>query len=177
MVDIFKEAKEKVVPTWFRFANAGDSVQGTYVGKIIGQKDGYDNEQVIYQLLQEDGSIVNVAFGLNKKFIIQDMDTVNFGQIVGFVYKGKVSIKDKFGKIIEVNDFGLHQDPKIVNEKWLEENKDNMPEVINVTGIKSDAEEDYDSYGKTESDDVPFPNKEEDEETDETEKKSKTAKK
>ena len=134
MTDIFKEAKEKVMPSWAKFVEDGDSVQGTYVGKIEGQIDGYGNEQVIYQLLQNDNeSIVNVGFGLNKKFIIQDMNTVKFGQIVGFKYKGKISIKDKFGKAVQVKDFGLHQDPKIVNAAWLKENKDSMPEVIRLS--------------------------------------------
>jgi len=135
MTDIFKEAKEQTIPTWAKFAEAGDSVQGTYIMKITGQKDGYDNEQVIYQLLQDDESVVNVGFGLNKKFIIQDMEQVNFGQIIGFKFKGKIQIPDKKrpGNTIEVKDFGLHQDPKIVDTKWLEANKDNMPQVTQAT--------------------------------------------
>ena len=79
-VDIFASAKEKVMPQWMKFVNAGDSVQGTYVGKIVGQKDGYGNEQIIYQLLQDNGEVINVGFGLNKKFINQDMQNVKFGQ-------------------------------------------------------------------------------------------------
>ena len=133
MVDIFKEASEKVMPEWAKFANAGDSVQGTYVGKITGQIDGYGNEQIIYQLLQEDGKVINVGFGLNKKVIHMDMQPVKFGQIIGFRYKGKLMVKDKFGKPVEVKDFSLHQDPKIVNEKWLLANQGNMPEVTHVT--------------------------------------------
>jgi hypothetical protein len=129
-IDIFESAKEKTVPEWAKFTEAGQSVQGTYVGKIIGQVDGYGNEQIIYQLLQDDGKIVNVGFGLNKKVMHQDMVPVSFGQIVGFRYKGKLLVKDKFGKPVEVKDFSLHQDPKIVNEAWLKENKDNMPEVV-----------------------------------------------
>ena len=133
MIDIFEKAEEKKVPEWAKFVNAGDSVQGTYVGKIVGQKDGYGNEQIIYQLLQNDGKIVNVGFGLNKKVLHMDMQPVNFGQIVGFRYKGTIQVKDKFGKPVSVKDFGLHQDPKIVDEKWLADNKDNMPEVVKAT--------------------------------------------
>lgn len=130
--DIFTEAKETVMPTWAKFTNPGDSVQGTYIGKIVGQKDGYGNEQVIYQLLQKDGSVVNVGFGLNKKFLIQDMNKVNFGQIVGFKFKGTVSVKNKVGKMVDVKDYGLHQDPKIVDKEWLDANKDSMPTVTKV---------------------------------------------
>lgn len=133
MIDIFKEAEEKTMPEWAKFVNAGDSVQGTYVGKIVGQKDGYGNEQIVYQLLQDDGKVKNVGFGINKKVLHQDMSTVKFGQVIGFRYKGTIEVKDKFGKPVNVKDFALHQDPKIVNETWLAEHKDNMPEVMVAT--------------------------------------------
>lgn len=134
MTNIFETTKEKVMPEWAKFVNAGDSVQGTYVGKILGQIDGYGNEQIIYQLLKEDGKVVNVGFGLNKKVLHKDMEAVSFGQIVGFKYKGTISIKDKrSGNMVNVKDYALHQDPKIVNETWLRENKDNMPQVITST--------------------------------------------
>ena len=164
MVDIFTDGKEKVMPEWAKFANAGDKFQGTYIGKITGQIDGYGNEQTIYQLLQEDGKVINVGFGLNKKVLHMDMQPVKFGQIVGFKYNGKVTVKDKFGKPVEVKDFSLFQDPKIVDNKWLTENKDNMPEVIDMTGQQgnaatiSQAEKDFEAMGKKEED-VPFSSK------------------
>lgn len=159
MVNIFDEAKETVMPSWMKFQNPGDSVQGTYVGKITGQIDGYGNEQIVYQLLQEDGSVMNVAFGLNKKFINSDMAKANFGQIVGFKYKGKITIKDKFGKAVEVKDVVLHQDPKIVNEAWLKDNMGNMPKVTQAVPRTVDTETEdtgdfKDFEAKTE--DVPF---------------------
>jgi hypothetical protein len=138
--DIFADTKETVAPTWASFKNPGDAVHGTYIGKIVGQRDGYGNEQVIYQLLQKDGSIVNVGFGLNKKFIIMDMDKVNFGQIVGFKFKGTISVKNKVGQMVDVKDYGLHQDPKIVDEVWLKENKDSMPAVVKVEQATEDHE-------------------------------------
>lgn len=138
MINIFDEAKEKTVPTWAKFAEAGDSAQGTYIGKIVGQIDGYDNEQIIYQLLQDDDSVMNVGFGLNKKVMNQDMEAVNFGQIIGFKYKGKIMVKSRRGDSVEVKDFALHQDPKIVNEKWLKENEGNMPKVLDVSGNQKD---------------------------------------
>lgn len=134
-VDIFAVTKEKVMPTWAKFANAGDTVQGTYVGKIVGQKSpAFNQEQIVYQLLQDDGSILNVAFGLNKKVLIQDMEAVNFGQIIGFEYKGTISVKNRAtGMMVNVKDYSLRQDPSIVNEEWLKENKDNMPKVVQAT--------------------------------------------
>jgi len=141
-IDIFKEAKEKVIPTWAKFENDGDTVQGTYVGKIVGQIDNYGHEQIIYQLLQDDGSILNVGFGLNKKFLIQEMEGVNWGQIVGFIFKGTISVKDKRrpGNMVDVKDYRVHQDSKIVDQKWLDENKDNMPDVVYVSETPNQVE-------------------------------------
>lgn len=166
MVDIFKEAKEKEIPEWAKFITAGDSVQGTYIGKILGQKDGYGNEQIIYQLLQDNGKVINVGFGLNKKVLNMDMATVKFGQIVGFKYKGTIQVKDKFGKPVAVKDFGVHQDPKIVNEVWLSQNKDNMPEVVKAmesfvnqdkgSNAGQSLDEFVDQLNDNSDDDVPF---------------------
>jgi len=156
MVDIFKEASESVLPTWMKFTNPGDKVQGTYIGKITGQIDGYGNEQIIYQLLQDDGKVINVGFGLNKKFLNRDMDSVKFGQIVGFIYKGQVEIKDKFGKVTKVKDYAIHQDPKIVNEVWLRENSANMPTVTVAEPAKS-SDDDFKDFEQKEE--VPFSSK------------------
>lgn len=124
MVDIFNEGKESSVANWAKFQNPGDSYQGTYVGKILNVKDGYGNEQIVYELQLEDGSVVNVGFGLNKKMIHRDMERVKFGQIIGFKFKGMLSVKDKFGKTVNVKDISLFQDPKIVNLQWIKENGD-----------------------------------------------------
>ena len=129
-IDIFSAGKEKVMPEWAKFVNKGDSVQGTYIGKIVGQRDGYGNEQIVYQVLQDDGRVINCGFGLNKKMLNQEMDGVKFGQIIGFLYKGLVTVKDKrTGKNIDVKDYGIFQDSKIVNETWLKENSGDMPRV------------------------------------------------
>jgi hypothetical protein len=156
MTDIFKDGKEKVMPVWAKFVNAGDTVQGTYVGKIVGQIDGYGNEQVIYQLLQDDGTIKNVGFGINKKVINQDMMGVSFGQIVGFKYKGKVSFVDKFGKTGQVNDYSIFQDPKIVDTTWLKENASNMPSVVDVSGRAPQSNVTKEQESALMGEDVPF---------------------
>ena len=159
MVNIFDSAKEKVMPQLMKFTTAGDSVQGTYIGKITGQKDNYGNEQIIYQLLQEDGSVINVGFGLNKKFLNTDMESVKFGQIIGFRYKGTVDVKDKrSGKIVSVKDFSLHQDPKIVNDVWLKENAGNMPVAVKSTYVSKKAQDyaELDAFTATTTEDVPF---------------------
>ena len=158
-INIFEDAKERAMPQWAKFTNAGDSAQGTYVGKIVGAIDGYGNEQIIYQLLQEDGTLQNVGFGLNKKVLNQEMSTVKFGQVVGFRFKGKIQVKDKFGKPVEVKDFAVHQDSKIVDEKWLSDNKDNMPIIMQAEVSESAVKDkEFENYGKPASagEDIPF---------------------
>lgn len=136
MTDIFSVTKEKTVPAWAKFVNAGDSVQGTYIGKLVGMIDRYGNEQIVYQLLQSNGEVINVGFGLNKKVLHADMQMVKFGQIIGFKYKGIATFKDKrTGKDAQVKDFGFHADPKIVNAEWLKENANNMPKEIRADNI------------------------------------------
>jgi len=87
------------------------------------------------------------------------MELVKFGQIVGFKYKGTISIpnKHKPGEFLEVKDYALHQDPKIVNEKWLEENKDNMPEVIKVVDSQAkDLHNLVEELKTSDKNDIPF---------------------
>lgn len=171
-IDIFAKTKESTIPTWATFKVAGDNAQGTYVGKIVGLIDGYGNKQIVYQLLQDDESVLNVGFGLNKKVIHEEMNQVRFGQIIGFKYKGMVTYQDKrTGKDNQVKDFGFYQDSKIVNEKWLTEHKDNMPTVSRTTNNDNDgsmtAEEEaankaFDDLGekdKSAENDVPFSSK------------------
>ena len=163
MVDIFNDTKERVMPGWFKFTSPGDSIQGTYVGKIVGMKSpAYNQEQIVYQLLGTDGKVTNVGFGLNKKFLHQDMEQVNFGQIIGFKFKGTIAVKNRVsGMMVNVKDYALHQDPKIVDEKWLAENKDSMPTVTKVSGDVAQAAEEaadaeYEAAGEQVVNDVPF---------------------
>lgn len=148
--NIFEAAKEKTIPQWMKFVNPGDSIQGTYIGQIVGQIDGYGNEQIIYQILKEDGTVVNVGFGLNKKFLHKDMKDAKFGEILGFKYKDTITVKDKFGKPVKVKDYALYRDPKIVNEKWLKENASNMPVIVRATN------EDPKIQKELSADDIPF---------------------
>ena len=93
-VDIFSATEEKKMPIWAKFEKPGDSIQGTYIGKIVGSFDGFGNEQIIYQVLKNN-ILHNVGFGMNKKLIIQEMEKVNPGQIIGFKYKGTVNVVNK----------------------------------------------------------------------------------
>lgn len=157
-VDIFSATNEKKMPTWAKFEKAGETIQGTYIGKITGTIDGFGNKQIIYQLLK-NGEVFNVAFGENKKVINQDMDKAKFGQIVGFKYKGRLQVKNKLGKMVEVKDFGLYADPKIVDTEWIKENTDNMPVATHVNvefaQEKATANQEFSNFGVSEVSPVP----------------------
>ena len=155
MVNIFEEASEKVMPAWAKFTNPGDSIQGTYVGCIKNVKDGYGNDQIVYQLMGDDGKITNVGFGLNKKFIVREMEIVKFGQIVGFKFKAWVRVKNKMGKETDVKDYTINHDPKIVNEVWLKENEGNMPVVTDSNSNEDTAEKEFNDFGNK-AENVPF---------------------
>lgn len=161
-VDIFSATTEKKMPTWVKFVNTGDSFQGTYVGKIIGTKDGFGNSQIIYQFLK-NGQIHNIGFGENKKIFHRDMDKARFGQIIGVKYKGKITVINKVTKKpTEVKDYGLYIDPKIVDTEWLRDNAGNMPTVIHETGNNNEfskeqitVNQEFSNFGVSESSPVP----------------------
>ena len=157
-VNIFEAGKETEKASWADLKTPGSNVQGTYIGCILSQIDGYGNPQNIYSLLTEEGKVLQVGFNLNKKFIVSEMERVRFGQIIGFKYNGKVTVKNKLGKEVEVNDFSLFQDSKIVNEQWLKDNEGNMPVVIKSgdSGIAEAQKEVDEEYKNIDKEDVPF---------------------
>lgn len=157
-INIFEATKEREMPTWAKFTNPGDKVQGTYVGQIRGVIDGYGNEQIIYQLMGSDGKVTNVGFGLNKKFVLSEMERTNFGEIVGIMFKQWVTVKNKMGKETQVKDYAVYHDPKIVDEQWLAENKADMPVVTMSDGQseKEKADKEFNDFGKKPVEDVPF---------------------
>jgi len=128
MTDIFKQGKEVSVAPFY-FKEVGDQVQGTYIGKRVGEKDNFGNDVIVYELKTEDG-IKNVSFTTSKK-INDDMNHVRFGQIVGF----KFISKDKFmknGRETEFKNIKPFADPKIVDQEWLDSHEGGK---VNDSGI------------------------------------------
>ena len=159
-IDIFAVAKEKVMPKWAKFEKAGDKVQGTLIGVIKNQASPMypTSLQHIYQLLQEDGSILNVAFGVNKKVLHANMEQVKFGQIVGFIYNGIKNVNNRHtGQMVNVKDYSVVEDSTVVDEKWLEENKDSMPKITEAVNETSAADKLNKEFSDDDGDDdVPF---------------------
>jgi len=112
-VDIFSEATPES-GEFKKFAEIGDSVQGTYIGKNESI-DSFQNEQFIYLIKDVTGKIWNVAFRKSNQVVNERMNGINLGQIVGFRYDeerpGKMGNK---AKIIRI-----YADPKHVDSEWL----------------------------------------------------------
>ena len=127
MINIIDKAYERIVPCWAKFININDSFQGTYIGKIMGYKNNFGEEEIIYQLLQEDGTIINVGLRLSKKAIHTMMLGVKLGQVIGFQFKGLLMKEDKIsGEVRKIKDIALFESPKVFNEVWLKEKEYNI---------------------------------------------------
>lgn len=116
-VNIFEMTKDRPESEWASFKNIGDSVQGVYVGnrKAI---DGYNNEQIVYELLdKKTNKIINVAIRTSKKPVIDIMSKCFFGQIVGFIYREDKKTKDGKSTFKSID---VREDPKIFDAEWVE---------------------------------------------------------
>ena len=133
-MNIFESGKTISVE-WFYFKAIGDQIQGTYIGKLVGLKDSFQNDQIVYEILTKTG-IKRVGFRVSQK-INKNMDYINFGQIVGFKYVGKGKFRNKItGKDMEYKDIQVFADPKIVDQEWIDSQKMGRVEVVpkNVEG-------------------------------------------
>lgn len=127
MDDFFAGMTPKV-GEFFSFKNVGDSVQGTYVDKREGV-DGYGNEQFIY-VLQDNRTDKTWNVGVKKTSLnlINQMNMVPYGYIVGFRFDEERENKRKPGlhatKIINAY-YNLKdpQNPKYVDLAWIESQK------------------------------------------------------
>jgi len=113
MVDIFSQGSE-VRGTYAEWKEVGDNYQGTFVGKRKAI-DSYGNDQIIYEIKREDGSIIMVAVRTTKEPFHNQMRHVNLGQIIGVKFTGTIpSEKGNDTKILSV-----FADAKIVDEDWM----------------------------------------------------------
>jgi len=148
--NIFTAAKPVNVE-WFYFKEVGDQVQGTYVKKVVGLKDSFENDQIVYELSTPTG-IKRIGFRVPQK-INRDMDYVNLGQIVGFKFVSTVKwMNPKLHKEQDVKNIQVFADPKIVDQEWLDTRK-NIEVVTHETVATPDLVEGEGSV--IEADEVP----------------------
>ena len=114
-VDIFSQVKQG---TFFKFEKVGDAVQGTYIGKMSAE--GKFGPQMVYSLQDKQGAVWNVSFNKNKKMVIDRMNEIRFGQIVGFKFdETRPTDKGNDAKIIRI-----YADPKFIDHEWLAAQKE-----------------------------------------------------
>lgn len=138
MTDIFNEGKAISVE-WFYFKNPGDSIQGTYVNKILGLKDSFQNEQIVYEL-QTSRGLKRVGFRTTQR-INKNMEYVKYGQIIGFKHMGMTKFHNRvLNKDQECKDIQVFADPKIVDKEWLEAHNGEPTVPTRVTEVDNPVE-------------------------------------
>lgn len=114
--DIFSAAKPQD-GEFAKWKNIGDSVQGTYIDSRKGV-DSFGNHQTIYVLQEKDGGKVwNAAFNDMATVIHEKMNTVRYGQIVGFRFDEEKDSKKMPGKKAKI--IRIYADSRLVDEEWL----------------------------------------------------------
>ena len=92
--DIFAEGKE-VESNWFKFVNLKDHVRGTLISKHTQKGVAPFPDQWIYELKQDDGSVVNVGISVTKKGTVQRLNSCKIGEIVGVILDSVTPSKTK----------------------------------------------------------------------------------
>ena len=133
-VNIFDAVPAPEKKDYFKFEKVGDEVQGTYVQRIDNSIDGYNNPQTLVDLLQADGTVKTVSIRNTKTGLLEELNKVKLGQIVGFKFTGT---KDNPGKQ-PTKFIRLVHDPKFVDQEWLDA-QNNPTAGLNVNDIFPDA--------------------------------------
>lgn len=95
----FKEAQGNFA----KFEKPGDSVTGTFIGKVDIAAKGIYPAQIGYNLVA-DGVEITCAFNLNKKWVHAAMKSVKYGQRVKFLFDDwfeTAEYKDALSKLPE----------------------------------------------------------------------------
>jgi len=148
--DDFFEGMNAKVGEFAKFNKVGDSVTGTYIGKIEGGTDGYKNPQVIYNIEGKDGKMWNVGVKLTSVNLIRQMDSVPFGYIVGIrldeIRPSKAQPPLNPTKIINAY-FNLNEpnNPKYVNLGWIATHKASGGAPKATSSNLPPVEEEYDA--------------------------------
>jgi|TARA_Y100000310_G_C20699077_1_gene828009 hypothetical protein len=81
---------------WMKFDKVGDKCKGVLIGQ--SRKEGRDGfaPQAVYELQQEDGSVLNVGISEKKDFVINRMKQAKMGDIVGFLFKEEIETAKGF---------------------------------------------------------------------------------
>lgn len=104
-----------------KWEKISDEVQGTYIDTRDGV-DTYGNDQRIYVLRDKEGKVWNVAFKKTNTVILDRMEGVRLGQIIGFRYEEDRPSKAMPGTTAKI--IRIYQSPSIVDRAWLAEQEE-----------------------------------------------------
>ena len=106
---------------FFKFAQIGDAIQGTFVGKRDAI-DGFGSPQTVFILKDKNGVYHNI--GLNQqsvslKIVEERMlkEGAELGHIIGFKYDAQADSKKQPGTKAKV--INLYFDRKLIDQDWL----------------------------------------------------------
>lgn len=150
MVNIFEQGVE-MKAGWAKFVNIGDKVQGTYVGKKKAvSKFG---PQIVYELMDELGNITLVGIREGDEAFHNFMKLVRLGQIIGIEYKENVDTKkgNPYHKLVIIHN------PKIVNEEWLNAQKNVQEQPLETISAQEEENDPNDPiFGDAAQEKTPF---------------------
>jgi hypothetical protein len=127
-LDIFKIGGA-VMGTFKKFEKVGDQVQGTYIDLSEG-RDSYENEQVIVTLRDSEGANWKVGIKKTNTILLDQVNKLNLGQIVGFRFDEQKASKRNPGKM--ANIIRLYADSAVYDEAWLKERSEKYNGINHV---------------------------------------------
>jgi len=80
---------------WFKFDKVGDRVSGILVEVTDKEGKGDFPAQRVFDLKQDDGTIIHVGISLKKDYVIGRANTAKMGDTVGFEFKKIIEPKVK----------------------------------------------------------------------------------
>jgi hypothetical protein len=140
-IDIF--ANTNAAPQngeFFKFAEIGNGVQGTYVDKREGV-DGFHNNQIIYVLKDKDGKLWNAAFRATSVVVHERMKNVRLGTIVGFRYDSDGTVKRGANAGTSFKIINPYFDAKTVDKEWLADHPNAQVDSISIPEVRRGDEE------------------------------------
>jgi len=103
---------QEVKSNWFKFEEVGDKIKGTLIGKRFQKSNmpGYQ-DQWVYELKAEDGTVFNVGISCGKEGTIQRLNNCKMGEIIGILFEKEGEAKKGFkpAKFLKVVTFGMDE--------------------------------------------------------------------
>lgn len=92
--DLFNKENE-AQSNWAKFNKVGDRFSGILVGTSDQSEKGIYKAQRVYDLEQEDGSILRIAIPVSKEGTIARANSARMGDTLGFEFSEEISPKEK----------------------------------------------------------------------------------